>query len=82
LLLKSLPSLGVSGNLPLLESPVELAGLSLLTAVPANGLAFIAEAVNDDGGILETRLSGRLELLKDVRTCGRLSGFNGGESGI
>jgi hypothetical protein len=78
LLPKSLPSLGVSGNRPLLESPVELAGLSLLIALPANGLGFVVDTEDDGAGIFDTRVSGREELFG----ADRLSGFKGAESGI
>jgi hypothetical protein len=46
-------------------------------------LCFVAEAENDEGGILEMRVSGREKVLDDdARACGLLSGFNGAESGI
>jgi hypothetical protein len=82
LLPKSLPSLGVKGNLPLLESPVELAGLSLLIALPTNGLGFAVETIDEGVGILETRVSGRDRFFEEDSVCGRLSGFREAEGGI
>lgn len=82
LLPKSLPSLGVRGNLPLLESPVELAGLSLLIALPANGLGFAVEAIDEGVGILEASVSGRDRFFEEDSVCGRLSGFKEAEGGI
>ena len=48
----------------------------------ANGLGFVAETSEEEGGILETRVSGREKVLEDgCETCGRLSEFIGAEVG-
>lgn len=82
----SLPSRGVNGTRPLLESPVELAGLSLLIALPAKGLGFMLDGEAGVAGIIDTRVPGR-EVVENGfaaagKACFLVSGFKGAESGI